>query len=68
VNDFPINYIKNYLDYSCPNNFVPKPGLSKFCKFRNGSSPSIPHGKKKMDPLFLGVPHVVPGCVLWIFS
>ena len=26
------------------------------------------HRPKKMDPLFLGVSHVVPCCVLWIFG
>ena len=29
-----------------------------------GSSPSQPHRKKKMDTLFLGISHVVPGGVL----
>ena len=36
--------------------------------FIYGSTPPCTHIQKKMDALFLGVSHVVPCCVLWIFS
>jgi hypothetical protein len=33
-----------------------------------GSTPPCTYFKEKMDTLLLGIPDVIPGCVLWFFS
>jgi hypothetical protein len=34
---------------------------------RHGSTCTHPYRPKKMDPLFLGVFNVIPGCKSWVF-